>query len=111
MSTDSHEPERLLRVLPSPPEAWVRTAQELPFVRDEIESILERAAASPIFRDELERDAPSALRQEGHQLSPDVVAHILRRLPKNDALIHAGRPETAVPSAVGSRRECDVARK
>jgi hypothetical protein len=85
MSTNAHAVERLLGILPSPPEAWVRTAQELPFVRDEIESILEHAAANPTFRDELERDAPGALRLEGHELSPDVVAHILRRLSKPDA--------------------------
>ncbi|MGN6378154.1 MAG: hypothetical protein ACTHNU_04320 [Gaiellales bacterium] len=81
MNINEHELERLLRMLPPAPTAWVRTAQELPFVKDEVAEILERAAANPAFREELRRDADGALRREGHMLTPDVVAHILRKLP------------------------------
>ncbi len=82
---DDRNLEHLLRLLPPAPESWVRTAQELPFVRDEIDSILERAGSSPTFRDALRKDASGALRQEGYELADDVVAHILRRLPPADA--------------------------
>jgi hypothetical protein len=81
---DDQSLERLLRLLPSAPDSWVRTAQELPFVRDEIESILTRAGADSAFRGALQSDAPEALGREGYELSPDVVAHILRRLPTSD---------------------------
>jgi hypothetical protein len=81
MSMENHELEYLLRLLEPAPEAWVRTAQELPCVRDEVSEILERAAASPAFREQLRSDAQGALRREGHELTADVVAHILRRLP------------------------------
>jgi hypothetical protein len=81
MNIDNHDLENLLRLLEPAPEAWVRTAQELPFVRDEVSEILERAAASPSFREALRVDAQGALRREGHDLTADVVAHILRRLP------------------------------
>jgi hypothetical protein len=81
MNMENHELEYLLRLLEPAPEAWVRTAQELPFVRDQVSEILERAAASPAFREALRTDAQGALRREGHDLTADVVAHILRRLP------------------------------
>jgi hypothetical protein len=78
---DDRQLEHLLRLLPPAPEAWVRAAQELPFVRDEVAAILERAAASSTYRDALLRDPADTLSREGHELSADVVAHILRRLP------------------------------
>ena len=79
---DETDLEHLLRLLGPAPEAWVRTAQELPFVRDEVAAILERAAASSSFREALTEDAQGTLSREGHELTADVVAHIMRRLPK-----------------------------
>ena len=81
MSMGEGQLEHLLRLLAPAPPAWVRAAQELPFVRDEVAAILEQAAASPAFRDALVRDPGGTLRGKGHDLHPDVVAHILRRLP------------------------------
>jgi hypothetical protein len=82
MSMDETDLEQLLRLLGPAPETWVRTAQELPFVRDEVAAILERAAASSSFREALAEDAQGTLSREGLELNADVVAHILRKLPK-----------------------------
>jgi hypothetical protein len=83
MSMDETDLEHLLRLLAPAPETWVRTAQELPFVRDEVAAILERAASSSSFRDALRDDASGTLAREGVELNADVVAHILRKLPKS----------------------------
>ena len=41
----------LIRALPPAPEAWVRAAQELPFVRGELDEIVARAEADVAFRE------------------------------------------------------------
>lgn len=83
MTIDPDRIADLLRALPPAPEATVRTAQELPFVRDEINAILDRASSDPMFRHALGTDAGAALSREGFDVSEDVVAHILRRLPRD----------------------------
>jgi hypothetical protein len=68
----------ILSALPPAPEAWVRAAQNLPFARDGLEEIVERAEADEDYRRRAIED-PKAVLEEA-----DVVAHadtveILRR--------------------------------
>ena len=66
----------LLRALPPAPEAWVQAAQEIPFARDEIAAILERAAADEEFRKAVAADPETTLASEGYELDPAVVQAI-----------------------------------
>jgi hypothetical protein len=69
----------LLRLLPPPPEAWVRAAQELPLVAEDLDRIFERAEADAEFRRTLIADLESALRAEGVEPRPEVVEVLRRR--------------------------------
>jgi hypothetical protein len=80
MSMNDLELGRRLRVLQPAPPDWVRAAQELPFVQDEVAEILARAAADSAFGEALRSDPGEALADAGYELSPDVVAHMHRRL-------------------------------
>jgi hypothetical protein len=82
MGMDDHEIQRLMRLLPPPPPRWVQAAKELPFVQDEIAAILARAADDAEFDRALRSDPTLALEQGGYELSHDVVAHVMRRLPQ-----------------------------
>jgi hypothetical protein len=84
MSMDEHEIGRLLRVLPAAPAEWTQAAQELPFLSAEVADILERARGDDGFRDGLRTDAGATLKQHGYDLSPSVVAHLMRILPDHD---------------------------
>jgi hypothetical protein len=84
MSMDEHEIGRLLRVLPAAPAEWTQAAQELPFLSAEVADILERARGDGGFRDGLRTDAGATLKQHGYDLSPSVVAHLMRILPDHD---------------------------
>ena len=79
--TDEHELGRMIRMLPAAPPAWVEAAQALPFLKDELDSILARAQGDVGFRDALRSNPDAALRSEGYDLSPSVVAHLMRKLP------------------------------
>jgi hypothetical protein len=79
--TDDHELGRMVRMLPPAPAAWVEAAQALPFLKDELDSILARAQDDPRFRKALRDDPNGALHDEGYDLSPTVVAHLMRKLP------------------------------
>jgi hypothetical protein len=79
--TDEHELGRMVRMLPAAPAAWVEAAQALPFLKDELDSILARAEGDAGFRKALRTDPATALRSEGYDLSPSVVAHLMRKLP------------------------------
>jgi hypothetical protein len=57
----------LIRTLPPAPEAWVRAAQELPFVRAQLDDIVARAEADAEFRRALVADLDEALRLEGYE--------------------------------------------
>jgi hypothetical protein len=81
MSMDEHEMGRLLRLLPPAPAEWTQAAQELPFLGAELAGILERARGDGGFRDALRTDAGAALKAQGYDLSPSVVAHLMRLLP------------------------------
>jgi hypothetical protein len=58
---------RLIRALPPAPEGWVRAAQELPFVRGELDDIVTRAEADAAFRKRLIADLEGALAAEGYE--------------------------------------------
>jgi hypothetical protein len=81
MSMDEHEIGRLLRLLPAAPAEWTQAAQELPFLSTELADIMERARGDGGFRDGLRTDAGATLKQHGYDLSPSVVAHLMRILP------------------------------
>ena len=71
---------RLIRVLPPAPEGGVRAAQELPFMRPELDEIVARAEADAAFRGRLVADLEAALEAEGYERSPAVVAALRLRL-------------------------------
>jgi hypothetical protein len=81
---DEHELGRLLRLLPEAPAEWTRAAQELPFLSAELTDILDRARGDGSFRDALRTDADSALRERGYDLSPSVLAHLMKLLPEDE---------------------------
>ena len=81
MSMDEHEIGRLLRLLPAAPAEWTQAAQELPFLSAELADIMERARGDGGFRDGLRTDAGATLKQHGYDLSPSVLAHLMRILP------------------------------
>jgi hypothetical protein len=81
MSMDEHELGRLLRLLPAAPAEWTQAAQELPFLGAELAGILERARGDGGFREGLRTDADATLREHGYDLSPSVLAHLMRILP------------------------------
>ena len=63
----------LIRALPPAPEAWVRAAQELPFVRPQLDEIVARAEVDAEFRLRLIADLEAALEAEGYERSSAVV--------------------------------------
>lgn len=70
----------LLRMLPTPPEGWVRAAQELPQARAEIDQIVARSETDAAFRARLVADLEAALEAEGYEATPSVVAALRLRL-------------------------------
>ena len=72
---------RLLSAFRSPPDAWVRAAQELPLVRRGFDDLLRRATDDAAFRRNVIADLERALRAEGAPTYPAVVAALRRRLP------------------------------
>jgi hypothetical protein len=82
---DEREIGRMLRLLPAAPAEWTQAAQELPFLGAELTDILERARGDGGFREGLRADAGATLREHGYDLSPSVLAHLMRLLPEDDA--------------------------
>jgi hypothetical protein len=74
----------LLRLLPAPPPAWVRAAQELPLARAEVDRIVARAEQDAAFRLRLVADLEAALQAEGYEASPSVLAGVRIRLKVSD---------------------------
>jgi hypothetical protein len=69
-----------LRLLPPPPQGWVQAAQELPLARAAIDTIVARAEADAAFRARLVADLEAALRAEGYEATPSVLASLRLRL-------------------------------
>ncbi|HSL64782.1 MAG TPA: hypothetical protein VK874_09005 [Gaiellaceae bacterium] len=57
----------LIAALPTPPDAWVEAAQELPRFRARADEILVRAEADAAFRRRLLEDLEAALAGEGYE--------------------------------------------
>jgi hypothetical protein len=57
----------LIAALPPAPEAWVRAAQELPFVRTGLDAIVAKAEADAEFRRALIADLEATLAREGYE--------------------------------------------
>ena len=75
-SFDEERLAQLIRALPPAPEPWVRSAQELPFVRAELDEIVARAEADAEFRARLVADLDAALEAEGYERAPRVVEEL-----------------------------------
>jgi len=71
---DEERIAELLRLLPAPPQGWVRAAQELPQARAEIDQIVARSEADAAFRARLVADLEAALEAEGIPVTSSVVA-------------------------------------
>ena len=80
MTTPEERIAELLRALPAPPAGWAEAAKELPGVRRELDTILERIERDERFRERAVADLEAMLRTEGVEPTPVVVAHLRRRL-------------------------------
>ena len=72
----------LLRDVKEPPRAWIEAAKELPAARAEIDGIVARAEADAAFRERVLADLEEALRAEGQEQSPALVAVLKARLER-----------------------------
>jgi len=70
----------MLRMLPAPPEAWVRAAQEIPLARRGLDEIVERARADLAFRKALIADLERALEGAGYEPDPALAEAVRVRL-------------------------------
>ena len=70
----------LLRLLPAPPDSWVRAAKELPQARAGIDEIVARSQGDAAFRAALEADLEAALASAGYEATPSVLAAVRLRL-------------------------------
>jgi hypothetical protein len=77
---DEERLAELLRFLPPAPEGWVKAAQELPFLRAQLDDIVQRAEADAEFRRALEADLESALAEAGYEPSDPLIKVIRERL-------------------------------
>jgi hypothetical protein len=74
---DEEKLAELLRSLPPAPQGWVEAAQELPFVRAEIDDLVQRAVDDAEFRQALIADLEGALAQAGYEPT-EVLVRVLR---------------------------------
>ena len=77
---DEQRLAELLRLLPAPPESWVRAAQELPAARRSLDTIVERAVADAEYRRRVIADLERALAAEGIEPDTALVALLRERL-------------------------------
>lgn len=77
---DTERIATLLRLLPPPPDGWVRAAQELPQARAELDGLVARAEEDAAFRTQVLADLEAALESEGIDPTPSVVAALRVRL-------------------------------
>jgi len=80
MTTSEEQIAELLRALPAVPAGWVQAAKELPAVRLELKTIVERIESDERARALAVADLEAMLRAEGVEPTPVVVAHLRRRL-------------------------------
>jgi hypothetical protein len=77
---DTERIAALLRLLPAPPDGWIRAAQELPQARAELDRLVARAEEDAAFRARVAADLEAALEAEGIDPTPSVVAALRVRL-------------------------------
>jgi hypothetical protein len=77
---DTERIAELLRLLPPPPDGWVRAAQELPQARAELDGLVARALEDAALRKRVVADLEAALEAEGIDPTPSVVAVLRVRL-------------------------------
>ena len=80
MSYHEERLAELLRLLPDPPEAWVRAAQELPRARAALDTLVARAEADAAERERIVADLEAALVAEGIEPSSPLLAELRERL-------------------------------
>jgi hypothetical protein len=80
---DEERLAELLRSLPPAPEGWVEAAQELPFLRAQLDDIVQRAEVDAEFRRALVADLEAALAEEGYEPSDPLVKAIRERLSRS----------------------------
>jgi hypothetical protein len=80
MTTPEERIAELLRALPTPPRGWIEAAKELPTARHELDTIVERIERDAQFRALVLADLEEALRGEGVEPTPAVVALLRRHL-------------------------------
>ena len=77
---DEERLAELLRSLPPAPQGWVEAAQELPFVRAEIDDLVQRAVDDAEFRQALIADLEGVLAQAGYEPTEVLVRALRERL-------------------------------
>ena len=82
MTTPEERIAELLRALPTPPQGWIEAAKELPTARRELDTIVERIERDERFGARVQADLEHALRVEGVEPTPAVVALLRRRLER-----------------------------
>jgi hypothetical protein len=82
MTTPEERIAELLRALPTPPTGWIEAAKELPTARRELDTIVERIERDEQFRALVQADLEAALRGEGVEPTPAVVALLRQRLER-----------------------------
>ena len=76
MSYDEERLGELLRLLPAPPEGWVRAAQELPVARAAMDTLVARAEADAAERKRIVADLETALAAEGVEATSPLIAQL-----------------------------------
>jgi hypothetical protein len=79
---DEEKLAELLRSLPPAPEGWVKAAQELPFLRAQLDDIVQRAEADAEFRRALDADLEAALAEAGYEPTVELVRELRERLSR-----------------------------
>jgi type VI protein secretion system component VasF len=79
---DEEKLAELLHSLPPAPEGWVEAAQELPFLRAQLDDIVQRAEADAEFRRALMADLETALAEAGYEPSDRLVRELRTRLSR-----------------------------
>ena len=77
---DEERLAKLLRSLPPAPEGWVQAAQELPFLRAQLDDIVQRAEVDADFRRALAADLEATLAEAGYEPSDPLIKAIREHL-------------------------------
>jgi hypothetical protein len=81
---DEEELAGLLGELRGPPRHWIEAAQELPEARRALDEIVARAEADSAYRRRVLADLEQALRDEGREPAPKLIASLRARLTERD---------------------------